>query len=239
MIRCVILDDEEHALDVLTQHIQRHGQFSLIAATTSITEVLKLASDGAMDLLFLDIDMPGISGLELAKLVVDQCEIIFTTGCPDCALNSYEIGAIDYLLKPISYTRFLKAALKARGFIKRTKSEASSVTGFFYVKTGIKNSVVKIAIDKITHVEGLQNYVGIYHEGKKTMAYLTLKELEAALPNDRFVRVHRSFIVSIAAIVKIENNCIELNDVKDVINVGESYKTKLWEMVRKHTLGGS
>lgn len=237
MISCAILDDEEHALQVLSQYVHKCELLALTAATSSTVDVLNLAVIGKVDLLFLDINMPEISGIDVAKSIGGQCKIIFTTAYPDFALDGFELGVIDYLLKPISYTRFLKAVMKAGGMLNSARNADTNQSDFFYVKAGAKNTAVKIRFKEIAYIEARHNYVCICHEGDKTMVYSSLKEVESALPEGRFVRVHKSFIVSLAHLLKIEGSSLYLSNIDAPITIGESYRQMLWEMIRQHTLG--
>lgn len=237
MISCAILDDEDHALQVLSQYVNKSEMLALAAATTNTVAVLNLAVSGKIDLLFLDINMPEISGIEVAKSIGSHCKIIFTTAYPDFALDGFELGVIDYLLKPISYTRFLKAVMKAAAMQDNFHSAGAHQSGFFYVKAGVRNTAVKINFDDISYIEARLNYVSIYHEGKKTLVYSSLKEVESALPQGRFIRVHKSFIVSLAHLLRIEGNSLYLNDMAAPITIGENYRQTVWELIRQHTLG--
>ena len=239
MINCAIVDDEEHALEVLMHHVSQCDMLSLVAATTNPTEALSLVTAGSIDLLFLDIHMPKISGIDVARIIAPMCKVIFTTAYPEYAIEGYELGVEDYLLKPVSYPRFLKAVHKAAeriGAKDLIQPDAGTESPCIYVKTGQKNSVIKINLDEIVYIESLQNYAGIYHCGKKTLAYLTLKELEAALPLNSFLRVHKSYVVSLAKIARVEGNEILLED-RTRISIGESYRAKFWEVIKKDILG--
>jgi len=239
MINCAILDDEPHALEVLTMHTTEFQGLNLVLATSNPIDILNLVAEKGIQLLFLDINMPKMTGVEIAKIIGNKCKIIFSTASPEYALDGFDIGVVDYLLKPISYARFSKSVIKV---IERINDEKDSVPmvrsdKYIYVKAGVKNSVIKIELDSISFIEGLQNYIGIYHNGRKTLVYMSMKEVEAALPSEKFLRVHKSFIVALSHISKIEGNCIFLHNNPEVLHIGESYRNQLWHVIRQSTLG--
>ena len=205
MINCLIVDDEQHSIDVLKHYIEQCDLLELTATTTNAIEALNIVNTGKIDLLFQDIHMPEISGLEVVKAIGDKCCVILTTAYKDYALDGYELGVIDYLLKPIAYPRFMLAVQKAAEKINQSSisNKAKSEPVFMYVKTGQKNNVIKINFDDIDYIEGLKNYVAIFHSGEKTVAYLSMKDLEATLPADKFFRVHKSFIISLERISRL------------------------------------
>ena len=241
MINCLVVDDEEHAIEVLTHHISQCAALSLITSTTDPHEALNIIAEGKIDLLFLDVHMPQISGIEVAKLVAGKCRIILTTAYPEYALDGYDVGVDDFLLKPVSYARFLKAVQKASESIAAKKSKGGEnvepESDYIYIKTGIKNNVLRIDISEIIYIESLQNYVSIHCNERKLLAYLSMREIESSLPIRKFIRVHKSFIVSLKNIIKIEGSEIELAGTEQRISIGDSYKSKFWEVIRKSTLG--
>lgn len=239
MINCVIVDDEQHAIDILKHHIAKTDFLNLVFATTNATEALKVINSQPVDLLFQDIHMPDISGVDVVKAINGKCSIILATAYPDYALEGYELGVVDYLLKPVSFPRFIKAVQKVSDYLAKpfpivTKDIDDD---FIYVKTGIKSKVVKINLDEIDYIESSKNYVTIHHERKRTLAYISLKELEDRLPPNRFGRVHRSYIIAYNKIVRIDNNQVVLKDIKDPILLGEAYKGNFWEKIKDRMVG--
>ena len=239
MIRCLIVDDEQHAIDVLKHYVEQCDLLELMGATTNAVDAMNIIASGKIDLLFQDIHMPEISGLELIKAINNKCHVILTTAYKQYALEGFDLGVIDYLLKPISYPRFMAAVQKASEKINTSNNLFSerSNTEFMYVKTGLKNNVVKINFDDIDYIESLKNYAAIHHNREKTVVYLSMKELEATLPVDKFFRIHKSFIISFQRITRIEGSEVILLGDSTRITIGESYKEKFWDIIKKKTLG--
>jgi DNA-binding LytR/AlgR family response regulator len=241
MINCLIVDDEQHSIDVLAHHVNRTDFLHLIGTTTDATKALNLINNHKVDLLFQDIHMPELSGIDIVKILQGKCEVILTTAYSNYAVEGFELGVADYLLKPISYPRFMKAVQKV---VDRTKSSSLEPdkndernNDFIYVKTGIKNNVIKVILNTIEYIESVKNYVAIYHGGQKTLVHTSLKEVEASLPAHQFIRVHRSFIIPLSKIERIEGNVILLLQNKVNIPLSDSYKAAFWQMVNNKTVG--
>lgn len=241
MINCLIVDDEQHAIDILTHHVRQTNFLNLVLATTNAIEALDVINTQKIDLLFQDIQMPEISGIDMVKAINGKCKVILTTAYSEYALQGYELDVVDFLLKPVSFPRFIKAVQKAAALIPQQPatpvSESKQEEDFIYVKTGVKHKVIKINLAEIDYIESLKNYVAIYHEGKKTLVYLSLKELEANLPANQFIRVHKSYIIPYARIMRIDGNQIILKNVNADILLGETYKTFFWEKIKNKTIG--
>ena len=238
MISCLIVDDEQHSIDVLEHHVRQCNMLHLTKSTTNAIEALNLIMSSEIDLVFLDVHMPDISGIDIVKSVSGRCKVILTTAYPEYALEGYDFGIVDYLLKPISYPRFLKAVQKVGESIPLIERSAGVTdANYVYVKGGLKNNVVKINFNDIEYIESLKNYAAIYHKGRKTVAYLSMKELELTLPADRFLRIHKSFIISMQHIARIEGCEVELTGIATRIYIGDSYKTRFWNIIRERTLG--
>jgi DNA-binding LytR/AlgR family response regulator len=239
MINCLIVDDEQHSIDVLAHHVNRTDFLHLVGTTTDATQALSMINNHKIDLLFQDIHMPELSGIDIVKILQGKCEVILTTAYSDYAVEGFELGVADYLLKPVSYPRFMKAVQKVVDKLKTLPPNTSHEgnNDFIYVKTGIRNNVVKIMLDTIEYVESVKNYVSIYHGGQKTLLYSSMKEIEACLPLKHFIRVHRSFIVSLSKIERVEGNIIWLLQGKISIPLSDSYKTSFWQMVNNKMIG--
>jgi DNA-binding LytR/AlgR family response regulator len=240
-MNCLILDDEPHALDVLIHHANSCELISSTAATSNPAEALNLIASGDVDLLFTDMNMPEAHGADIVRAIAGQCKVIVTSAHSDFAVDGYDCGVVDYLMKPISYTRFFKAVQKACELspqaLNRVSSSATNDENCIYIKTGIKNNVVRIMLDEIEYVESLKNYVAIYHGGKKTLAYISMKDIEMNLPTTHFVRIHKSFIVSLKHVSKIEGTEVEMVGGMNRIYIGDAYKAKFWNMIREKVLG--
>ncbi len=208
-INCIIIDDEPLARKGLKEYIADVDFLSLAGEFDSPLKATDLLGRGDVQLLFLDIQMPKITGLDFFKTLQNAPPVIFTTAYPQYALEGFEVNALDYLVKPISFDRFLKAVLKAREYYEvreKNVTEASVTSGYFFIKAD--NKLVKILYDEILFVEALQNYVTIHTKDKKYITYLTFKSVEDYLPSDKFIKVHKSYIVSAAKVESIEGNAI-------------------------------
>ena len=226
-IRCMVIDDEPLAAQMVRNFVQRTPFLEFVAMYTDAVEALEALKANPVDLLFLDIHMPDLDGMSLAAMVPQQTRIIFTTAFKEYAFDSYGVNALDFLLKPISYARFLAAAEKARQWFELTSSVKDEVvdegrrdTIFLRVDGELK----QISISEILYVSGLKNYVMFYLEGEKRplVTHLTMKTVEDILPAADFMRVHRSYIVALRKIKSIDrNNTIQIGD--EFIHVSEGY----------------
>ena len=236
ILNCYIIDDEPLAIRLLESYVDKTPFLRLQGSCTNAVTALADLSERPVDLLFLDIQMPELNGLEFSKIIGDRCRIIFTTAFEQYAVDSYKVNAIDYLLKPFAYTDFLKAAQKALQWF-----ELSSGTGemhspdksYIFVKSDYK--LKQIPLDKVLYIEGLKDYVKIYLEDEPhpILSLLSLKSLEEMLPAS-FCRVHRSFIVNLNRITVIERNRIVFG--KTYIPIADSSKDKFMEFLNKRTI---
>jgi two-component system, LytTR family, response regulator len=234
----MIVDDEQHAIDILTHHIKQTPFLSLADATTNPMEGLNLVNTKKIDLLFLDIQMPEISGLDFIRAIHGKTRVVLTTAYSEFAMEGFDLDVIDYLLKPISLPRFLRAAQRALNIITLSTSshnEEPIEDDYIFVKTESKGKMLKINLSEIDYIEGMKNYVAIVHNGQKTMALLNMKDLQDRLPKRSFMRVHKSFIVALKRITAVEGNRIHLNNIKAEILLGDTYRTDFLETM-KHKL---
>jgi len=240
MLRCIIVDDEESAIEVLKMHIHEVGCLELVYATTKPQEALRIINEETIDLVFLDIKMPGITGLDLAGAIKGKCKVIFTTAYSKFVSEAFDLDVIDYLLKPIPLPRFMKAVQRAINIITPTQAmqieQESLEYDYIFIKTEQKGKLLKIDLANIDYVEGMRNYVAIYHNGQKTMALLSMKDVEEKLPSKYFIRVQKSFIVAKHKISLIEGNIIKLKNISAEITIGESYKGNFMEAMKWKTL---
>jgi len=231
-INCIIIDDEPLARKGLKEYIADVDFLNLVGEFDSPLKATALLSGGEVQLLFLDIQMPKITGLEFFKTLQHPPPVIFTTAYPQYALEGFEVNALDYLVKPISFDRFLKASLKAKEYYEvREKNTADAVAtaDHFYIKAD--NKLVKIAFDDILFAEALQNYVCIHTGDKKYMTYLTFKSVEEYLPADKFVRLHKSFIVAASKIDSIDGNDVRIG--QHHIPISRNLKDEVMEKLLK------
>ncbi|MCQ2192774.1 MAG: LytTR family DNA-binding domain-containing protein [Paludibacteraceae bacterium] len=240
-ITCAIIDDEPLAVELLTSYVEKTPFLSLVGSYNSAVAAMADFANSMPDLLFLDIQMPDLNGLELSKIVGDKCRIIFTTAFEQYALESYKVNALDYLLKPFGYSEFLAAATKAHEWFE-LKSGAVAATASstekksIWVKADYK--LMQIDFDQILYIEGLKDYVKIvlYDDQKPVLTLMSMKTLETDLPASLFVRVHRSFIVQPSKIRVIDRNRIVFG--KQYIPISDSYKDKFFEFMETHALLG-
>ncbi len=227
-IRCAIVDDEPPALALLESYVRKTPFLHLEGKYSSAVQAMNELPGKKVDLLFLDIQMPELNGLEYSKMVDPHTRIVFTTAFERYAIDGYRVNALDYLLKPVSYADFLQAALKARQWFDRTERtvnpEAQSDGEMKYIFVKCDYKLLQIEVKKILYIEGLKDYVKIFleNEPKPILSLTALKAMEELLPAERFLRVHRSFIVQKDRIRVVERNRIVFD--KTYIPVGDSYK---------------
>ena len=226
IIRCGIVDDKPLAIEVLRAHITHVPFLSLVLATTNPLEVLTPVGKETIDLLFLDIQMPQLSGLQLARLIDPTIRLIFTTAYADYALDGFEHSAVDYLLKPISFERFYKAVLKARVLISSLATPAALPPPiepnrpYFFVKTEAR--LVKVDYGSVRYIEAMQNYSVLHLTEGRLITLQPIHQLTQQLPATQFVRVHKSYVVNLDQIDSVERSRICIGQV--MIPVGDTYR---------------
>ena len=233
-INCAIIDDEPLAAELLKSYAKKTPFLNLTGTYSSALEAMKELRDQPAQLLFLDIQMPELSGIEFAKILPPETKIIFTTAFQQYAIEGYKVNALDYLMKPIAYEDFLKAANKALEWFSVTqKQQTYADDRFMYVKSDYK--LVRVALDDILYIEGLKDYVRIYLEdGQRIMSLMNMKKLEDYLPHPEFLRTHRSFIVHMTKAQSVERFRIVFDN--QFIPISDSYKEEVLEYFEQHTL---
>jgi DNA-binding LytR/AlgR family response regulator len=236
-LRCIIVDDEPLALDILTEYVKRTPELELAARCSGSVEALEVVKHEAVDVAFLDIQMPGMSGLELSKSVGNQTRVIFTTAFPQYALEGFKVDALDYLLKPVSFEEFSRAVARAEEWfaMKRVAVSGSGdkVPNNLIVKSGYKQYIIPVGT--IVYIEGIRDYIRINtDDGGSIQTLMNLKTAEELLPADRFVRVHRSYIVNIDKVVKIERAHIVFGDT--LVPVSDTYKGQFFKFLASRSL---
>ena len=209
-INCIIIDDEPLARKGLKEYIMDVDFLELLGEFENPLKASAVLEGGQVQLIFLDIQMPKINGLEFLRSLKDAPPVILTTAYPQHALDGFELNALDYLLKPISFPRFLSAAMKAKEYylIRNQNASIGTSPAYFFIKAD--NKLVKIDYDEILYVEALQNYVTIHTNDRKYITYLTFKAIEEYLPSEQFIKTHKSYIVSASKIDSIEGNDIRI-----------------------------
>lgn len=239
MIRCLVVDDEPFAIGLLEDFAKKVPFLQVKHTCESAREALDILKEGNIDLMFLDIKMPDISGLDLLKSLKRPPVVIFTTAYSEYALESYNLDAIDYLLKPIPFDRFLKAVNKAREYIgeihrdnEATPPQPPPDTGKDYMFVKANYQILKVNFRDILYLEGLKDYVKIYCGGKPIITNQSMKYFEGKLPASVFVRVHRSFIVSLDKISSITKNRVLIGDKH--IPVSGGYRDSFFQLIDKN-----
>jgi DNA-binding LytR/AlgR family response regulator len=212
-LNCLIVDDEPVARKGIAEYIGEVGFLTLIAECESAMKASSYLSQGAVDLIFLDIQMPKLSGIEFLKTLKNPPLVIFTTAYSEYALEGYSLDVVDYLMKPITFERFMKAVQKALE-IHSLKHQAGQTrdTDHFFVKCDSKYE--KLMFREVTYIEALQNYAVIHTPNRKLITYITMTGLESQLPKDQFLKVHKSYIISIAHIKSLESHEILIGDAR-------------------------
>lgn len=233
-LNCAIIDDEPLALEMMSDYVQKTPFLTLTGAYNSAVQAIKTIRENPVDLLFLDIQMPELSGLEFANVLPKRTKVVFTTAFPQYAVEGYEVEAFAYILKPISYEAFLKVAKRAYDWFSQSeKAKNYANDRFIFVKSDYK--LVRIDLDDILFIEGLKDYVRIYTEnGDKIMSLMNMKTLEDFLPKPEFLRSHRSYIVHMNKVKCLDR--FRMNIGENYIPVSESYKDVIMAYLDNHTI---
>lgn len=243
-LNCIAVDDEPLALGLVCKFIEQTPFLNLVGRYSGAVDALKAIHQQKLDLIFLDIQMPDLNGIELARVLgkgADVPRVIFTTAYNQFALEGYKVDALDYLLKPFNYEEFLRAAQKALNYhelVNRSNNTAPAAVAeehaddnYLFLK--VEYQLVRIALDDILYIEGLKDYVKVHLKGvdKAVLSLTSLKALEEKLPSKRFMRVHRSFIISLDKVSSMTKNSVQIG--KMIIAVGDQYKEAFSQFVGK------
>lgn len=242
-ISCLIVDDEPNALALLEKYVNQTPFLELTAKFPNGIEVLNYLTNHSVDVVFMDIQMPDLTGIELSRIIPKSTKIVFTTAFDQYALDGYKVDAIDYLLKPFNYDEFLRAALKAQERFKLVRGQSKPENAvsksdqpekkFLFVKSEYKQ--IKIDFDEIDLIEGLKDYAKIWlkEASKPILTLMSLKKLEEELPKSRFMRIHRSYIISLERIDSIERNQVIIRDKR--ITVSDQHKEEFQNFINKNS----
>jgi two-component system LytT family response regulator len=237
MIRCLIVDDKPLAIDILKDYISKISFFELAYSTQNPLEAIEYIHKNKVDLIFLDIQMPELNGIQFMKILNGKNKVILTTAYADYALQGYEHDVIDYLLKPVSFERFYKAAGKARRSIEMGATQKSTSDNIndnspapkcIFVKREYK--IERVLLETILYIKARQNYIAIVTEKEQIMSLQNIKSMEEKLPADKFARVHKSYIVSLDKINTIERSEIRIRN--SIIPIGDSYRSSFFEKIK-------
>ena len=233
MIRCIAVDDEAYAAEIIADFINKTPGLVLAGSTTDPFTALKLIEDGQIDLVFLDIQMPELTGIQFLKICGDKCKVILTTAYEEYAVRGFDLDVVDYLLKPIPYERFYKSILKAKKLIAQSPvvQSVAAANEYIFVKGDTKNKFTKVDLKEIAYIEGLKNYVSVYTATQRLITYQTLREFEAQLPASEFIRIHKSYIIPFSQIVSIDGNTVYLKN--DDLRIGDTYKEAFFKAIKE------
>lgn len=240
-MKCIIVDDEPLAIEILSDYVSKSNGLELVNTFTNPIEAFASIEKDKIELIFLDVQMPELTGIQFMKLLGNKAKIILTTAYPEYALDGYEHNIVDYLLKPISFERFQKAVQKMGGFTEVQKmgsftevlnfseskirsSEDQNNIEHIFVKT--EHKIVRVDLNDILYIEGLKDYISIYTPTERILTLMNMKKVEELLPSKRFIRVHKSYIVSLDKIKSIEKNRIYIDE--QGIPIGDTYKDEFY-----------
>ncbi len=240
-LKCIIVDDEALARQVVRTYLEDLPEYEIIAECKNAIEAMNILSSKDIDLMFLDINMPKLSGLSFLKTLGNPPLVIITTAYKEYALEGYELNVVDYLNKPFSFERFLKSLAKVKERIAKPdislgkdeiRQESHSKVDFVFIKADKKT--YKLSFNDILYIEALGDYVKIYTTEEIIVSYITLKRLEQILPYELFPRVHKSYIISLSKIKSIEGNMVNIEDKK--ITIGASYRKNFFALIQSHSI---
>ncbi|WP_129718241.1 LytTR family DNA-binding domain-containing protein [Pedobacter sp. SYP-B3415] len=235
-IRCLAVDDEAYAAEIIAGYINKTPFLELVGATSDPFEALRLVQANQVDLVFLDIQMPELTGIQFLKICGGKCKVVLTTAYPEYALEGFELDVIDYLLKPIPYERFYKSAVKVRQMITPAAAPAPvhlpvTDNGYLFIKGDNKNKFIRVEYNDILYLEGLKNYVSVYTGTQRLITYQSLREFEEQLPKNLFMRIHKSYIVPFSKIRMVDGNAVYIGD--NCLPVGETYRSEFFRKIRE------
>lgn len=224
-IKCILIDDEPPALGLLKNYATRVPFLDVISTFTNAVEALEFISNNKVDLVYMDVQMPELSGIELAERIAPPTRIVFCTAFENYAVQGFRLDALDYLVKPFNYNDFLKTAIKAREWFELNEMNKNSAPTpqHLFVKSGYKT--IRIDLSKVLHFEGLKDYIKIYLENHASpiLTLMTMKNMISILPPSHFIRTHRSFIVNLSKIDSFEKSHINIGDKE--VPISDSYKS--------------
>lgn len=241
MIRCLAVDDEAYAAEILAGYIKKTPSLELVCTTTDPFEAIQLVQSGKVDLVFLDIQMPELNGIQFLKICGRNCKVILTTAYEQYALEGFEHDVVDYLLKPIPYDRFYRSIMKALALLQEHPSSEQShqvplsipapVADYLFIKGDSKNKYIKVDLRDILYIEGLKNYISVYTSTQRLITYQSLTAFETQLPAQEFIRIHKSYIVPFGKISTVDGNSLFVNN--QLIPIGESFKEAFFSAIKE------
>ena len=247
-LKCIAVDDEPLALDILEDYISKVPFLELVKRTENAIEALQLVQAGGIDLVFLDVQMPDLTGIQFLKIATGKSNYILTTAYSQYALESYDLNVSDYLLKPIAFDRFYKAVEKVHNLVNKTVAATPApapvltantaaapvqpIQDFIFVKT--EHKIQKIQLDDILYIEGLKDYISIFTKAERVITLQNMKKMEETLPHSQFIRVHKSYIISLDKIESIERSRISI--FSKIIPIGDTYRDEFFKRIDSKNL---
>lgn len=246
-LKCIAVDDEPLALDIIEDYVSKVPFLELVKRTENAIEALQMVQAGGIDLVFLDIQMPDLTGIQFLKIANGKSNYILTTAYPQYALESYDLNVSDYLLKPIAFDRFYKAVEKVHNQVKVTEpivppqpilssspfsAAIQPVQDFIFVKT--EHKIQKIELTDILYIEGLKDYISIFTRTERVITLQNMKKMEETLPPRQFVRVHKSYIISIDKIESIERSRIAI--CGKIVPIGDTYRDEFFKRIGSNNI---
>ena len=230
MIRCIIIEDERLAQDVIKSHLQKAGRFSLLGVYRNALEAKEALEKEEVDLIFLDIQLPGMTGLNFLRSLSNPPLVVFTTSYPEYALESYEFNVIDYLLKPVSYERFSKTIDKIiDGKIFKTNANETKSYHREYIFLRSDSKFFRINFQDIIYIEGMKDYLKIHTQEHVIITHQTMGEMENIIPSEKFMRIHKSYIIAVAHIKAVFGNSVDMGKV--LLPIGLNYKEGIMRFI--------
>ncbi|PAM93111.1 DNA-binding response regulator [Flavobacterium sp. IR1] len=231
--KCIIVDDEPPATRILKSYVEKVSFLEEIGVFNDSLKALEFLSLNKVDVVFLDIQMPQLTGLQLSKIISKDVKIIFTTAYSDFALEGFELNAVDYLLKPIAFERFYQAVSKLNTEVK-TEIVATNPAEFIFVKTDGKNKFQKVMLNAILYVESLQNYVCVHTSKQQIITHSSLKNVVESLPQNDFIQIHKSYVVALKHVESTDNFSVFINSKK--LPIGATYKDVFFERIDQNKM---
>jgi len=231
-MKCVVIDDEQPAINVLEKYIQQMPNLQLVGTATNPLVGIEMVNQHKADLVFLDIQMDEMNGIDVMQILGERVHVILCTAYSEFAAISYDLDAVDYLLKPFAFSRFVKAVNRIPNIEKRDLNNADISDDYIFVKTEQKGRMIKVNLTDICYVEAKNNYVSFHNGDTQTLVYATMKEIEAILPESHFMRIHRSYIVAFSKISLVEHKYISFANGHEKIPIGKNYKKIFTEIMK-------
>jgi two-component system, LytTR family, response regulator len=228
-IRCIVVDDEPLAVELLADYLQKTPGMQVVLKTTHVLDALHSVQQGNVDLLFLDIQMPELTGIQFMKIIRNACPVILTTAYAEYALEGYEYDVVDYLLKPVTFERFIVAVEKAKRRLEQaTPKEMPQPVEHIFIKTEYR--IQKIDLDDILYIEALRDYIAIHTPAGKILSLESLRNMEEILPAASFIRIHKSYIIHQKKIEFLERGKVIIN--KQYLPIGDTYREKFLSRIK-------